>query len=131
LQLDIISGEVVDAAMKVHSALGPALLEKVYVACLAYELRSRGLGVAVDVSIPIMYKDVRMESALRLDMIVENAVIVEVKVVKQLHPVYEAQLLSYLALSDRQVGLLINFFVVHLRNGIKRMVSRAPTRETV
>lgn len=130
LQVDTISGEVVDAAMKVHSALGPALLEKVYVRCLAYELRSRGLNVETEVAVPIVYRGVVMDVGFRIDLLVENAVIVEIKVARQLAPVHEAQLLSYLTLTDRNVGLLINFFVAHLRNGIKRMVGRTRLRET-
>jgi GxxExxY protein len=130
LRIDDISGEVVDAAMKVHSALGPALLEKIYLDCLAYELRSRGLHVAMQVPVPIVYEGVSFSHGFRIDLLVENAVIVEIKVAKQLSPVHEAQLLSYLALSGLSVGLLINFFVAHLRDGIKRKISRRRATET-
>ena len=122
--INAISAEIVDAAMKVHSALGPGLLESAYLACLAYELRSRGLAVRLQVPLPILYEAVRIHVGYRIDMLVENVVIVELKVVRKLHPIHEAQLLSYLKLAERKLGLLINFHVVHLRDGIKRMVNK-------
>jgi GxxExxY protein len=123
LELNTITGEIIDSGIKVHSALGPGLLESAYLACLAYELRSRGLSVDVQVPLPVLYEGVRIKIGYRIDLVVEKAVIVELKVVKRLHPIHEAQLLSYLRLSDKRVGLLINFHVAHLRNGIKRMMS--------
>ena len=122
--INAISAEIVDAAMKVHSALGPGLLESAYLACLAHELRSRGLAVRLQVPLPILYEAVRIHVGYRVDMLVENAVIVELKVARNLHPIHEAQLLSYLKLAERKLGLLINFHVVHLRDGIKRMVNK-------
>ena len=122
--INAISAEIVDAAMKVHSALGPGLLESAYLACLAHELRSRGLAVRLQVPLPILYEAVRIHVGYRIDMLVENVVIVELKVVRKLHPIHEAQLLSYLKLAERKLGLLINFHVVHLRDGIKRMVNK-------
>ena len=122
--INAISAEIVDAAMKVHSALGPGLLESAYLACLAHELRSRGLAVRLQVPLPILYEAVRIRVGYRVDMLVENVVIVELKVVRKLHPIHEAQLLSYLKLAERKLGLLINFHVVHLRDGIKRMVNK-------
>ena len=122
--INAISAEIVDAAMKVHSALGPGLLESAYLACLAYELRSRGLAVRLQAPLPILYEAVRIRVGYRVDMLVENVVIVELKVVRKLHPIHEAQLLSYLKLAERKLGLLINFHVVHLRDGIKRMVNK-------
>jgi GxxExxY protein len=118
-----VSGQVVDAAMKVHSALGPGLLESAYEACLAHELRKRGLQVQSQVVLPVIYDGVAIELGYRIDLLVEDVVIVELKVVEQLAPIHQAQLLSYLKLSKRQVGLLINFHVNHLRDGIKRMVN--------
>lgn len=118
LELNTITGEIIDSGIKVHSALGPGLLESAYLACLAYELRSRGLSVDVQVPLPVLYEGVRIKIGYRIDLVVEKAVIVELKVVKRLHPIHEAQLLSYLRLSDKRVGLLINFHVAHLRNGI-------------
>ena len=117
-----ISGQVVDAALRVHSALGPGLLESAYEACLAYELRDRGLLVRTQVPVPVAYRGVRIESAYRLDLLVEESVIVELKTATRLAPVHEAQLLSYLRLSGHRVGLLINFHELHLRNGIRRLM---------
>lgn len=117
-----ITGAVINAAMKVHSVLGPGLLESVYQACLAHELRARGLRAASQVGLPVIYEGEKIELGFRMDLVVENAVIVEVKCVEAIHPVHQAQLLTYMRLSGIHVGLLINFYVAHLRDGIKRMV---------
>jgi GxxExxY protein len=116
-----ISGQIVDAAMEVHSALGPGLLESAYETCLAHELRIRGLEVRVQVPMPVLYKGTRIHLGYRLDLIVEDEVIVELKTIKKESPIHQAQLMSYLKLSNHRVGLLINFHVRHLRNGITRM----------
>jgi GxxExxY protein len=108
--------------MKLHSVLGPGLLESAYQACLAHELRKQGLKVASQVGLPVVYEGEKIELGYRMDLVVENVVVVEVKCVEAVHPVHEAQLLSYLRLSGIHVGLLINFHVTHLRDGIKRMV---------
>jgi GxxExxY protein len=121
-QVNRITGAIVSAAMKVHSALGPGLLESAYQACLLHELRKQGLRVASQVGLPVVYDGAKIELGYRMDLVVENAVVVEVKCVEAIHPVHEAQLLSYLRLSGIHVGLLINFYVAHLRDGIKRMV---------
>ncbi len=123
MELKEVSGHVVDAAMKVHTALGPGLLESAYQACLAHELRKRGLHVVTELLLPVHYDGISIEVGYRIDLLVEDVVIVELKVVERLAPIHEAQLLSYLKLSDRRVGLLINFHVRHLRDGIKRMVN--------
>ena len=117
------SGQVVDAAMKVHSALGPGLLESAYEACLAYELRERGLSVLTQLPLPVRYKGVRLDVGYRIDLLVESAVVVELKTVARLLPVHEAQLLSHLRLSGHRVGLLINFHVPRLKYGIRRMLN--------
>jgi GxxExxY protein len=117
-----VTGLVVTAAMKVHSLLGPGLLESAYRACLAHELRKGGLSILTDVGLPVIYDGEKIELGYRMDLAVEDLVIVEVKCVAAIHPVHQAQLLSYMRLSGRRVGLLINFHVVHLRDGIKRMV---------
>jgi GxxExxY protein len=117
-----ITGIVVSAAMKVHSVLGPGLLESAYLACLAHELRTRGMHVATQVGLPVFYDGEKIELGYRIDLIVENLVIVELKCVEASHPVHQAQLLSYMRLSGKQVGLLINFYVARLKDGIKRMV---------
>lgn len=116
------SGQVVDAAMKVHSLLGPGLLEGAYEKCLVYELQQRGLRIENQVTLPVVYDNVRIDCGYRLDLLVEDVVIVEVKAVAALAPVHEAQLLTYLKLSGRKVGLLINFNVPYLKDGIKRRV---------
>jgi GxxExxY protein len=109
--------------MEVHSALGPGLLESAYEACLIYELRCRGCEVSAQHPLPLVYKGIRIDVSYRIDLLVENAVVVELKAVDKMLPLHEAQLLSYLKLSNRKLGLLINFQVAHLRDGIKRMVN--------
>lgn len=122
IQVNRVTGSIVSASMKVHSLLGPGLLESAYQACLAHELRKRGLKVGCQVGLPVVYDGEKIELGYRMDLVVENLVIVEVKCVEAIHPVHQAQLLSYMRLSGIGVGLLINFFVPHLRDGIKRMV---------
>jgi GxxExxY protein len=117
-----VSGGVVSSAMHVHAVLGPGLLESAYQACLAHELRKRGFIVATQVGLPLIFDGERIDLGYRIDLIVERAVIVEVKSVEAIHPVHQAQLLSYMQLSGIGVGLLINFNVRTLRDGIKRMV---------
>jgi GxxExxY protein len=109
--------------MKVHSALGPGMLESVYEKCLKHELTKRGLKVVSQVWLPVLYDGVEIEGGYRIDLLVEDSVVVELKVVEQLLEVHKAQLLSYLKLSGKSVGLLINFNVVHLRDGIRRLVN--------
>ena len=108
--------------MRVHTVLGPGLLESAYEACLAHELRSRGLRVDSQVGLPVVYEGVKLELGYRIDLIVNQIAIVEVKAVEAIAPIHEAQLLSYLRLSGHKVGLLINFHVLHLKDGIKRMI---------
>jgi GxxExxY protein len=121
--LNEISGQIVDAAMKVHSALGPGLLENAYEACLKHELDKRGMETKQQVGLPLIYEGVQINLGYRLDLLVENEVVVELKTVDKIMPIHEAQLLSYLKLSGRKLGLLINFNVLHLKSGIKRMVN--------
>ena len=123
MKINEVSGGIVDAAMKVHSALGPGLLESAYRVCLLYELRQRGLKAFPEVGLPVFYGGIRMEVGYRVDLVVQDSVIVELKAVDFLAPIHEAQLLCYLKLSGKKVGLLINFNVVHLKDGIKRMVN--------
>lgn len=118
-----ITGAIVDAAMKVHSALGPGMLESVYERCLKHELTKRGLKVESQRWLPVIYDGVEIEGGYKIDLLVEDQVIVELKVVEQVLEIHRAQLLSYLKLGNKQVGLLINFNVVHLRDGIRRMVN--------
>lgn len=109
--------------MRVHTALGPGQLESAYEACLAYELRKQGLSVETQVPLPVIYEGVRIDVGYRIDLIVAEVVIVELKSVGAIAPIHKAQLLSYLKLSGRKVGLLLNFNVVHLRDGLIRMVN--------
>jgi GxxExxY protein len=122
LHINQITGAVVSSAIKVHTTLGPGLLESAYQACLTHELRIRGFDVATEVPLPVVYEGKKLEVGYRIDLVVEHRVVVEVKSVEALHPIYEAQLLSYMRLSGIGVGLLINFNVLHLKDGIKRMV---------
>jgi GxxExxY protein len=123
MEIDQITGAIVDAAMKVHSALGPGLLESVYETCLKHELVKRGLKVSSQVWLPVLYDGITVEGGYKMDLLVEDEVVVELKVVEQILEIHKAQLLSYLKLSDKKVGLLINFNVVHLRDGIRRLVN--------
>lgn len=122
-ELNVRTGQVVDAAMRVHSYLGPGLLESAYEECLAYDLRRSGLSVATQAPVPIRYHGLTIEVGYRADLIIDDAVIVELKALRRLAPVHEMQLLSYLRFSDKRLGLLINFHEAHLKNGIKRLVN--------
>lgn len=114
-EINIVSGAVVDAAMRVHSALGPGLLEGAYDACLAHELRARGFRVRSQLPLQVVYSGVQIEVGYRIDLLVHDVVVVELKAVAKLLSIHDAQLLSYLKLSGYQVGLLINFHVLHLK----------------
>lgn len=119
-----ISGQIVDSAMKVHTQLGPGLLESAYEACLKHELSKRGLSVLSQVALPVVYDGQRIDVGYRLDLLVEESVVVELKAVSRIIPLHEAQLLSYLKLGGYKLGLLINFNTLRLKDGIKRMVNR-------
>jgi GxxExxY protein len=121
-EIDSVAKTVVDAAFHVHQVLGPGLLESVYETCLAHELKQRGQKVVTQVSLPVVYDGVRLDAGLRLDMLVADSVIVEIKSVDKMNPVFEAQLLTYLKLTGLRVGLLVNFNVPIVRDGIKRIV---------
>lgn len=123
-KINVVTGIIVDAAMKVHSALGPGLLESAYEVCLTHELRKRELDVMTQVVVPIVYDGVSLEKAYRLDILVEG-VVVEVKTVAKVMPVHHAQLLSYLRLGGHSVGLLLNFQVARMRDGIVRVANGA------
>ena len=118
-----ITGIIIDAAMDVHTSLGPGLLESAYEACLKYELTSRNISVVSQIALPVTYKNNRIDAGYRIDLLVEDQVIVELKAVDKIIAIHEAQLLSYLKLSDKKVGLLINFNVMRLKHGIKRIVN--------
>jgi GxxExxY protein len=117
-----ISRIILDCAFKVHSALGPGLLESAYRECLAYELRENGLKVEIEKPIPLIYEKVKMDCGYRIDILVENKVVVELKVVEALNDVHVAQTLTYMRLADCKLGLLLNFYTKSLKDGIKRLV---------
>jgi GxxExxY protein len=118
-----LTHEIISAAMEVHSTLGPGLLESAYRACLRHELKLRSLECQAEMALPVTYKGLTLDVAYRMDLLVENVVLVEVKAVSKTTEVHEAQLLSYMRLKRRPVGLMINFHVKHLRHGIIRMVN--------
>jgi GxxExxY protein len=117
-----VSRTIVDAALRVHSTLGPGLLESTYQVCLTQELRKSGLFVQAEVPVPVVYEGIKLEVGYRIDLLVENLVIVEVKSIEAIAPIHQAQVLSYLKLSGKSLALLINFNQVHLKDGIKRFV---------
>lgn len=117
-----IARQVVDAAFAVHKNLGPGLLESVYEVCLCHELKKRSVPFRNQVALPVIYDDVRLDAGLRLDVLAGEAVVVELKAVEKHNPLFEAQLLTYLKLTGHRLGLLINFNVALIKDGIKRMV---------
>lgn len=121
-ETDTVASKVVDAAFAVHTALGPGLLESVYELCLLHELKKRSLKVERQVSLPVVYDGLELDGGLRLDLVVENLVVVELKAVEMLPPIHKAQVLTYLKLSGRQLALLINFNAVLIKQGIQRIV---------
>ena len=123
-RINLITHHILDAAYKLHTAFGPGLLEKAYEICLALDLRSRGLSVRTEVGLSIEYMGELIADAYRIDMIVDECVMVELKTVRKIIPVHEAQMITYLKLSGYRVGLLINFQVMHLRDGISRLVNK-------
>jgi len=122
LPLEILAKQAVDAAINVHKSLGPGLLESVYETCLAHELRKRGLGVETQVPIPILYDGIRLEGGLKLDLLVQKQLIVEIKAVEEMNRIFKAQVLTYLKLARLRLALLINFNVHLLRDGIERII---------
>ena len=116
VSLNRFTDKIIGGAIDVHRALGPGLLESAYEACLAFELADRGLMVERQKPLPVVYRDVELEAGYRLDLLVEDSVVVEIKAVGSLEPIHEAQLLSYLKLSGCKIGLLINFNVKLLKN---------------
>jgi GxxExxY protein len=122
--LDLITEKIIGCAIEVHRAIGPGLLESAYEECLCYELSQKGLNFGRQVPLPVVYKGINLDCGYKLDVIVEDSVIIEVKAVDRLIAIHEAQLLSYLRMLDKRVGLLLNFHSTVLKNGIKRIVNR-------
>ena len=122
MEINQITHEILDSAYKVHSALGPGLLESAYQACLVYELKKKGLKVESEKPLPLIYEEVKLECGYRIDILVENQVVVELKTVEAFTDVHTAQVLTYLKLSGNKVGLLLNFYTKSLKDGIKRLI---------
>lgn len=120
---NVVARQIVDAAYRVHTTLGPGLLESVYEAALAYELEKRGFRVSRQQAIPVVYEEVRIQMGFHADLLVEDQVIVEIKAVETIAPVHKKQLLTYLKLADKRLGLLINFNVALIKQGITRIVN--------
>lgn len=118
-----ITEKIIGCAIEVHKSLGPGLLESAYEECLCYELTQSGLRYKRQVPLPVVYKGVKLECGYRMDLVVEDSVVVEIKAIEKIMPVHEAQLLSYLKLHNKKVGLLMNFHIPVLKNGLKRIVN--------
>ena len=121
-EVEELSRELVDSAFKVHQTLGPGLLESVYEACLCIELSKRGISYETQAPVPLVYEGVNVEAGLRLDVLVEKSIVLELKAVDKLLPIHHAQLLTYLKLTDLRLGLLINFNVSMFKEGVKRVI---------
>ena len=122
MEINQITHEIIDSAYKVHSALGPGLLESSYQACLVYEIRQRGLHVETEVALPLVYEEIKLDCGYRIDILVERQVVIELKVVEALNDVHLAQILTYVKFANKRIGLLINFNVKSLKDGIRRVV---------
>jgi GxxExxY protein len=121
-EFDALSNRVIGCALEVHRNLGPGLLESTYEQCLAHELKSSGIPFSLQHPLPVEYKDVKLDCGYRIDFLVDNSIIIELKSVDRLLPIHQAQLLTYMKLATISIGLLINFNVMYLKHGIKRMV---------
>jgi GxxExxY protein len=125
MEINDITQKIIGCAIEVHKHLGPGLLESTYEACLLYELKQTGLKVKTQLGLPLIYKEIKLEVGYRMDFLVEDSVIVEIKSVEALTAVHTAQVLTYLKLSNSKIGLLINFNVLRLKDGIKRLIARS------
>ncbi len=123
MEIEQIAKQIVNSAITVHKALGPGLLESAYQKCLAYELENTGLAVKCELNLPIQYKNMQIDAGFRADMIVEDSIIIENKTVDQIAPIHEAQLLTYLKLTNLHLGFLLNWNVTLMKHGIKRIVN--------
>ena len=130
LPLDTVTGQIIGAAIEVHRILGPGLLESTYMTCLQYEMNAAGLRFVADRAVPIRYKGMTLDAKYRIDLLVDGVVVVEIKSVDHLLPVHQAQILTYMRLLDSPAGLLINFNVAKLVDGIKRLINAAAMKAT-
>lgn len=122
MEREYIGKQILDAAFRIHTSLGPGLLESAYESCLCYELRESGLAVVQQKALPLIYKEVKLDAGYRIDLLVENQIIVEIKSIDNLAPVHQAQILTYMRLSQISLGYLLNFNVARMKDGIKRMI---------
>ena len=122
MEFDELSNRVIGCALEVHRHLGPGLLESTYEQCLAYEMKVAGMAFKLQHALPVEYKNIKLDCGYRIDMLVDNSIIIELKSVDKILPIHQAQLLTYMKLADISIGLLINFNVKYLKDGIKRMV---------
>ena len=122
MEINKITQNIIGCAIEVHKSLGPGLLESAYEECLAFELNKAGLSIKRQLPTPVVYKDVKLDCGYRIDILVENTVVIELKVVDEFNPVHQAQMLTYMKFSKMKVGLLINFNVTVLKNGIRRFI---------
>lgn len=122
MEINQITEKIIGCAIEVHRHLGPGLLESAYEECLFFELQNVGLRVERQVAVPVIYKEIKLECGYRIDLLIENQVVIELKVVDAFNPVHEAQILTYMKFADKPIGLLINFNVTLLKNGIKRYI---------
>lgn len=120
MEINQITEKIIGCAIEVHKTLGPGLLESAYEECLSYELQNAGLKIDRQVAVPVIYKDIKLECGYRIDILVENLVVIELKSIEAFAPVHEAQILTYMKFANKNIGLLINFNVTLLKNGIKR-----------
>jgi len=122
MKINEITQKIIGCAIEVHRNLGPGLLESAYEECLAFELEKAGLNIKRQVPTPVIYKDVKLDCGYRIDILIENLVVIELKVVDEINPVHEAQILTYMKFSKMNIGLLMNFNVTVLKNGIRRFI---------
>jgi len=122
METNDITGRIIGCAIEVHKALGPGFLESAYEECLAFELTKAGLRIKRQQPTPVVYKNIKLDCGYRIDILVEDSVVIELKVVDEFNPVHEAQILTYMKFSDKSVGLLINFNVTVLKNGVRRFL---------
>ena len=122
MEFDELSNRVIGCALEVHRNLGPGLLESTYEQCLAYEMKLAGMAFKLQYPLPVEYKGIKLDCGYRIDLLVDNSIIIELKSVDKILPIHQAQLLTYMKLADISIGLLINFNVKYLKDGIKRMV---------
>jgi GxxExxY protein len=120
MEINEITEKIIGCAIEVHKALGPGLLESAYEECLSFELKAKGLNIQRQKAVPVVYKEIKLDCGYRIDILVENAVVIELKTVDAFNPVHEAQILTYMKFSQKSIGLLINFNVTLLKNGLKR-----------